>query len=59
VTSNIDIVKKVRLIDAMLFDEVNLLGVLASMRAFDAAMVNGHKRLKVRYVSLDGGLVVS
>lgn len=43
----------------MLFDEVNLLGVLASMRAFDAAMVNGHKRLKVRYVPLDGGLVVS
>ena len=58
-TSNIDIVKKVRLIDAMLFDEVNLLGVLASMRAFDAAMVNGHKRLKVRYVLLDGGMVIS
>ena len=58
-TSNIDIVKKLRLIDVMIFDEVNLLGILASMRAFDAAMVNGHKRLKVRYVSLDGGLVAS
>lgn len=53
-TSNIDTAHKTRSIDVLLFDDVNLLDVSGPVQAFDTAMVNGHKRYDVRYVSLDG-----
>jgi transcriptional regulator GlxA family with amidase domain len=55
--SNIDITRKNRSIDVLLFDDVNLLDVSGPVQAFDTAKVNGEKRYHVRYVSIDGSSV--
>jgi transcriptional regulator GlxA family with amidase domain len=52
--SNIDKSHKLRSIDVLLFDDVNLLDVSGPVQAFDTAMVNGKKRYHIRYVSIDG-----
>ncbi len=55
--SNLDIQTKTRGIDVLLFDNVNLLDVSGPVQAFDTAMVNGQKRYKIRYISIDGAPV--
>ncbi|MCF6328640.1 MAG: DJ-1/PfpI family protein [Henriciella sp.] len=52
-----DITFKTRTIDVLLFDDVNLLDVSGPVQAFEAALVLGHNRYAMRYVSLDGNPV--
>lgn len=55
--SNIDTPENTRTIDVLLFDNVNMLDVSGPVQAFAAAVLNGRKRYRVRYVSWDGAPV--
>ena len=48
-----------RTIDVLLFDDVNLLDVSGPVQAFKTATVKGHRKYRLRYVSLDGKPVAS
>jgi transcriptional regulator GlxA family with amidase domain len=43
-----------RTIDVLLFDDVNLLDVAGPAQTFKTARLNGHRKYKMRYVSMDG-----
>lgn len=50
---------KVRSIDILLFDDLNILDVAGPVQAFSSANDDGVNRYQLRYVSLDGGPVTS
>ncbi|GFE63797.1 GlxA family transcriptional regulator [Litoreibacter roseus] len=52
-----DIPLKIRTIDVLLFDGVNLLDVAGPVQAFEAAHVNGRETYSVRFISTDGAPV--
>lgn len=49
-----DTSQKTRIIDVLLFENVNLLDVAGPVQAFKAAKVKGRRRYQMRYVSPDG-----
>ena len=48
-----------RTIDVLLFDGVNMLDVSGPVQAFKTARLNGRRKYRMRYVSLDGNAVRS
>lgn len=49
-----DTPQKLRTIDVLLFEDVNLLDVSGPVQAFQTARINGRPKYRLRYVSLDG-----
>jgi len=50
---------KIRSIDILLFDDLNILDVAGPVQAFSSANDDGVNRYQLRYVSLDGSCVTS
>lgn len=50
---------KLKTVDILLFEDVNLLDVSGPVQAFKTARINGSRKYRLRYVSLDGKSVTA